>query len=145
MLPIRFCSNSVSPFSKFDEFLGISPIMVVILSISEWSLYLELFFRAHRIHVSYPCCKKIARQKFDCFETGRSVGLFSAPRCPNHLQFARIQNEWHEVPKNFINLPSDSFLIRAAAEEDWKLRWILVFQKISLTFIFFSFFHPRFQ
>ena len=63
--------------------------------------------------------------------------FFSTPRCPNHLQFVRIQNEGPDVPKNFIQLPSDSFLIRAAAEEDLKLSWILVFQKISLTFNIF--------
>ena len=63
--------------------------------------------------------------------------FFSTPRCPNRLQFVRIQNEGPDVPKNFICLPSDSFLIRAAADENLKLSWILVFQKISLTFNFF--------
>ena len=54
-----------------------------------------------------------------------------------------FRNGWPDVPQKLIVLPSDSFLITAAAEEDWKLCWNLVFQMISVTFIFF-FCHPHF-
>ena len=136
-LPKSFCSNSVKFFWNFEKIPDFSPITVEIFSFPEWSLYLELFIRAHRIHVSNPCCKKRHGKILVTFKLAVLWDFFSTPRCRNHLQFAQIQNEWPDVPQNFIILPSDSFLIRTAAEEDLKLSWILVFQKISLTFFFF--------
>ena len=64
--------------------------------------------------------------------------IFSTIRGRNGLHFSRFQNGWPDVPRNFKILPCDSFMIRAAAEQHWKLSWILVFQKISLTFFFFN-------
>ena len=140
----RFCSNSVNFFSKIEQFSAISSIKFVVISFPEWSLYLELFFRAHRIHVSNPRCKKRHGKNLVTLKLAVLWDFFFTPRCRNHLQFARIQNESPDVPQNFIILPSDNFLIRTAAEEDLKLSWSLVIQKISL--ISFPFFyHPRFQ
>ena len=84
-----------------------------------------------------PVAKNWHGKNLVTMKLGVLLDLFSTPRCPNRLQFVRIQNEGPDVPKNFIYLPSDSFLIRAAAEENLKLSWILVFQKISLTFNIF--------
>ena len=136
-LPKSFCSNSVKFFWNFEKIPDLSPITVEITSFSEWSLYLELFFRAHRIHVWHPCCKKRHGKNLVTLKLAVLWDFFFTPCCGNHLQFAPIQIEWPDVPQNFIILPSDSFLIRTAAEEDLKLCWILVFQKISLTFNFF--------
>ena len=111
----RFCSNSVNFFSKFEHFSAISPIKFVFISFSEWSLYFELFFRAHCIHVWHPCCKKRHGKFLVTLKLAVLWDFVSTPRCRNHLQFARIQNEGPDVPQNSINLPSDSFLIRAAA------------------------------
>ena len=84
-----------------------------------------------------PVARRWHGQNLVTMKLGVLWDFFSSPRCPNHLQFAGSQNERPDVPQNFLLLPSDSFLIRAAAEEDLKLSWFLVFRKISQTFIFF--------
>ena len=68
-----------------------------------------------------PVAKSWHGKNLVTMKLGVSWDFFSTPRCRNHLQFARIQNERPDVPQNFIILPSDSFLIRTAAEEDLKL------------------------
>ena len=129
--------------SKSDKFSAFSPITVVTNSFSSWSLYLELLFRAHGKHVWHPCCKKLARWKLGYCETGRCVGRFFHSQFPKSPKFCS-ESEWMTwCPTKLHSISVWNFFIKAAAEEEWKLNWNLVFQMISVTFVFFR--HPRFQ
>ena len=134
-----FCSNSVSFFSKFEKFSGISPIMVVILSFSEWSLYLELFFRAHRIHVSHPCCKKVARSKLGYNETGRFVGLFFQSLLSKSPTICR-ESEWKTwCPTKFFTFAVWQFFDQSCCGGRFKTELIFGVSKDFSDFHFLSF------
>ena len=70
--------------------------------------------------------------------------FFSTISGRNRLLFSRTQKGWPDVRQNFIILPCDSFLIRAAAEEHWKLSCFLECPECMWHY-FLQFCHARLQ
>ena len=70
--------------------------------------------------------------------------LLFAPRDWSHRNFSRKQQQFSVEPQSNKMLPSVSFLIPAAAEEDWKLSCFLEFPECMWLY-FFQFCHPRLQ
>ena len=70
--------------------------------------------------------------------------LLFAPRDWCHRNFARKQQQFSVEPQSNKLLPSVSFLIPAATEEDWKLSSFLEFPEY-MWLSFLQFCHPRLQ
>ena len=104
-----------------------------------------MFFWTHNIQVWQPQRETVTwkKNRLLCQLTLQRSLLF-APRDWSHRIFARKQQQFSVEPQSNKMLPSVSFLIPAAAEEDWKLSSFLEFPEY-MWLSFLQFCHPRLQ
>ena len=103
-----------------------------------------MFFWTHNKQVWQPQRETVTWKKRILCQLTLQRSLLFAPMDRSHRNFARKQQQFSVEPQSNKMLPSVSFLIPAAAEEDWKLSCFLEFLECMWLY-FLQFCHPRLQ